>query len=223
MSTLQNPRNLSVQQALLDLFTFLNNEDKKILKDLIDRNSSEIIQASKKFDAHQYPSRVLTFGKLSNMQSFPVCEINEESTDAINVFICLCNALNSTNNHIQVKLSVLKDMTGISLAGIRKAIKVLIEYGFIAIYAEATNREPAIYIINPELYRIGNNSCDFSRYVSTDALQRFEDMREERYFVVEKIARTEVSEARTVVRRASFNEQMRYEEKRSQRKHHNHY
>ena len=33
MSTLQNPNNLSVQQALLDLFTFLKNDDKKTLKD----------------------------------------------------------------------------------------------------------------------------------------------------------------------------------------------
>ncbi len=219
MSTLQNPSNLSVQQALLDLFTFLNNDDKKTLKDLMDRNSKEIKQASQKFDAHQYPTSKLTFGKLTNMQAFPLYSINVESTDAINVFICLCNALNSTNNHIQIKLSVLKDLTCISLSGIRKAIKVLIEYGFIAVYAEATNREPAIYVINPELYRIGHNSCDFYDYVSEDALHKFEEMRNgNSLYVSEKIARTEKSEARTVVRIATLEEQIRYEAKIEQKK-----
>ena len=222
MSTLQNPGNLSVQQALLDLFTFLNNDDKKTLKDLMDRNSKEIKQASQKFDAHQYPTSKLTFGKLTNMQAFPLYSINVESTDAINVFICLCNALNSTNNHIQIKLSVLKDLTCISLSGIRKAIKVLIEYGFIAVYAEATNREPAIYIINPELYRIGHNSCDFHDCVSEDAIRKFEEMKKANAsYVNEKIARTEKSEARTVVRLTNLKEQLCYEEKVEQKKSHN--
>ncbi len=207
MSTLQNYDNLSVQQALLDLYTFLNDEDKQILKDLIDRNSMEIKKASEKFDAHQYPVHKLTFGKLANMQSFPLFNINVVSTDAINVFICMCNTLNSTNNHIQIKHSVLKELTRISLAGIRKAIKVLIENGYIAVYEPATNREPAIYIINPEIYRIGNNFCDFEDYVSPIALSNFEKNRNDKiFFVNEKVAKTEKSEARTVVRKASINE-----------------
>ena len=219
MSTLQNPNNLSVQQALLDLFTFLNNDDKKILKDLMDRSSTEIKQASQKFDAHQYPTKNLKFGKLTNMQEYPMYMVNLESTDAINVFICLCTALNSTNNHVQIKLNVLKDMTCISLSGIRKAIKVLLEFGFIAVYAEATNREPAIYIINPLLYRIGNNSCDFFDYVSADALQRFEGMRKDiDYLVCEKVTRTEASEPRTIVRKTSIDEQLCWQKKIAQKK-----
>lgn len=183
---MDNKSNNPIIQALLDLKGFSENPD---FIDALLKESSALYKAAEKFDKHQYPDRVIRYGKITTYKECAAyINLNLKNQNAASLFSVLCNVCISPTNDIAVPMSELQNLTGMSKNTLIAAREALIDNGFLAVIKKSTNRQAAIYRINPMLFGVGKpkteyDSHDFWDYARIGAKGNFEELLSHDYIV----------------------------------------
>lgn len=208
----RNPASSATMQMLIDFekADSLSIEGREALK-ILQKETQAIKETDEIFSHHQYPSHSITFGQLTSSTDFPILAISDYNSDAVHVFIALCNNCRNKDGCVQVKLDIIKEATGISKPSVRKALATLVSYGYIAIHSHATPKQSAIYMINPEIYLIGKQrtSYYFWELAGDEAKKNYEEMLAcyETYgYVLEDIKKSDQEYGRTIWRHENSRE-----------------
>ena len=182
-----NKMNNPVIQALLDLKKYSDNKD--LIDKLLNEDLVALQKAGDEFDKHQYPDKSIKYGRMTTYkQNAAMVNLNRENQAAAALFNVLCGICISPTNDIAVPMNELKELTGMSKNTLISAREKLLDSGFIATVKQSTNRQAAIYRINPTLYGVGKpksprDEHDFWDYARLGSKHEFERLSRPDYIV----------------------------------------
>lgn len=126
----------------------------KSIMDYYSENPDNLKRADKLFNKHRHPEHSIVFTKVQ-------CE-NEYCINLSPVAVVILSVLYqnmNTDNLIKASQNELIKYTSLgNKSTVSRALKELLDKGYIAIKIEATGKAGAVYMVNPDIATIGNNS-----------------------------------------------------------------
>ena len=169
-----NPDNSSIMQVLLDIKAAggpsrLVDEIIDIITVIPDTNKPSILQEAEEiYYRHQYPQRAIKFTKLSIRIEFA----RFLSHNALTILTAMYQNMWHRNMIQLTQRDIIKITSITSSRPIKDALKELIDKGCIAVVVKGTTRQPAIYMVNPEIATVGRDESNlrytFWGYTGTD-------------------------------------------------------
>lgn len=158
-------------QALLDLEQ--SGIDTKELQKQLKNDTTALNKATKLFESHQYPDRVLRYVQLKNFRECrAIANLTSQKggASARSVLIELVRIMNS-DLLVTVSSEYLTKILNMSKPTILMAIKMLKNLGFIATYLPQQGRIATIFMINPKIAIVGkpiNHEKQFRNLIETE-------------------------------------------------------
>lgn len=182
----KNPNNSSIVQILLDAENIVIQENNPALQGLLaditklrttfEQYNSLTSKVDNMFDIHKYPDKSLTFVKLQNFKSNQV--IKNLSSNAVKLLFFMIQVM-SNSNVIEIKQDVVKQIINLSKPTIVKCLEELELAGCITRVKNRSKSHGSIYVVNPEIARIGNQKtvdADYKKITSQTELDCFADI-----------------------------------------------
>ncbi len=172
MKDKKNPYNSGVLQALIDLrdeaivagdalLEKRFNDDINVLKN----NLSLMRKADERNKKHRYPSNHITFTKLQNISANTV--LAQVSDDARSLFVIACICM-SQMNLVELKRDAIDDCFGMKKHSFNKGLQELVENGLLTVYINHSKEHGNIYMVNPDVAKIGHNNLMATYEKATD-------------------------------------------------------
>lgn len=165
-------RNTTVGQVLKDLAGLRIPQIVEDVKTLLGHlTPQDIATAEDVYKRHKYPSRVITFGRLSTYDNYNLSGLTA-TAQAVLFLLCRCA---SQDNYVAVTIQMVCDEVGIVEKTARQTLRLLRMSGVIALARPAARHMPATYMIDPDLLCIGKavseaDKTEFSNIRDKDEL-----------------------------------------------------
>lgn len=155
----QNPKNNPVIQMLKDLKASGCSAD--AVNCLLDElgNLKKLTDATELWRRHAYPEKTIEWVKLSNQIRLSRT-LSPPQLAVLLVFIQ--NA--GQSNLVQIGSRTLSEASGLNDRTVRTALAELQERGFLAVKVPAAGRNPAIYMLNPEVSTAGKSRARIQEF-----------------------------------------------------------
>ena len=150
----------AVEQMRADLRTAaVRNNDINLVQQIDSLNETldprVLKEAAEIFSKHRYPDRVITWGRRAKYAECPAL-INLQNPSVVYLFDILA-AHAGDSGLVQVSHPILEAITGWHKSTVKRAMRLLMDHGLIAIYRHAKGQTPPIYAINPLIESAGTN------------------------------------------------------------------
>lgn len=159
-------RNSTVAQILKDIVGLRIPQLKIDIQELLSHMTPEdIATADDVYRRHRYPSRVITFHKLSNYDNYNLSGLTP-AAQAVLFLFCRCV---SQDNYVAIPIPVICQEIGVVDKTARQSIQLLRMAGIIALARPAARHMPAVYIVDPALICAGKTPSEADIKTFTDA------------------------------------------------------
>ena len=170
----KNPFNSDVLQALIDI-----RDEAKVAGDAIkEKQADDMIKslekdvsftrkADERYKRHKYPFNHVIFVKLQNIMANTV--LAQVSNDARSLFVIACICM-SQMNLVELKRENILDCFGTTKHSFDNGLRELIENGLLTLYVNHSKEHGNIYMVNPDVAKIGRNNLMGAYEKATDEL-----------------------------------------------------
>lgn len=162
-----NPRtrNSTVAQILKDIVGLRIPQLKNDVQTLLSHMSpDDIATADDVYRRHRYPSRTITFHRLTNYDNYNLSGLTP-AAQAVLFLLCRCV---SQDNCVAIPVPVICQEVGVVDKTARQSLQLLRMAGIIALARPAARHMPAVYIVDPVLICAGKAPSESDIKVFTD-------------------------------------------------------
>ncbi len=154
----ENPQNNDIIQGLLDLRKAAaeNGDDElaaqaKALYENVSRKNRIAREAQRIYRAHRYRNITYAMQLVYDEHTSVICTLSNAAR-----LVWQAYTLCATNQYVQLTREQISYLSGIKdRQTISKAVRELVEHGLLIKWRERTNKEAAIYRLNPSVVRVG--------------------------------------------------------------------
>lgn len=208
----KNKHNSSVYQALLCL------QAQGVDLSSVVFTEEQLMDADRDFGRHQYPENALDWQKQYNLKSsraiFAIKTLTEMKILLLFIYTM------ATSNRVSVSIETLADIVSADERTVKRAINSLCEGGYIQRCTLSKKGQPTVYLVNPQLAKVGKG-VPWSVYDDeTDAAYKYHDTNNHTLMTV-KVKHTSGSENSPCVNTLEYDSKIDYDYNMLERKCHN--
>ena len=158
----QNPTNSSVVQMCLDAAKAGHPELLEALQAIKEKDPRAIKDIDGIWNSHKHPDNSLAWVKFKNFEKCrAISNLSKLSggDKAKSLLLAMIQIVNQ-DMYVQCSHNIIGKIVSQSKPTVIKCIDTLIQYGFIVVAKKATNKDAAVYMINPNVVTVGKTEDD---------------------------------------------------------------